>query len=114
MKMFSGLFDIIMLHFDTDPLWLTLLKLAIWGTLFVFLGFKSTDHVDQGEHALRRRMGKVVYHRYGPNKDKAIVVGPGWRLLVPFVHSLWKINTQRQQAELRGQIRQLEDGRLKE
>lgn len=111
MPPFSSLIDIIAIHLDTDLWWVSLIKITIWAALLIFLGIKSTDHVDQGEHALRRRMGKVVYYRRGPDKGKAVVVGPGWRLLVPFVHSLWKINTQKQQAELRGQIRLLKSGR---
>ncbi len=76
---------------------------AIAVTIFII---KGIDHVDQGERALKRRFGKVLFDRKGRPKE----VGPGLRVLCPFVHSLLKISVRQRVEQLGVQTRKLDNG----
>ena len=117
---------------DQDVWWVALIKLVVFITVGVFFFIKSTDHVDEGERALRLRGGKAARHMYGaklghaiiksprskwmvPTKfarrineaeiGRAIVVNPGLKFMVPKLHSLWKVNVQRRILDISEQIR---------
>lgn len=100
---YSNLFDLLAIHIDTDPWYLTFLKLLIWAAAIVLLVIKSTDKVNEGDKALRRRGGKVVRHRFGPDKGKPKIYGPGQQILIPFWHAMWPTSIQDRLLELRPQ-----------
>lgn len=100
---YGNLFDMIAIHIDSDPWFLTLIKLLIWIGAIILLIIKSTDKVNTGDQALRRRGGKVVNHWFGPRKGLPKIYDPGQQILIPFWHSMWPTSVQDRLLELRQQ-----------
>jgi hypothetical protein len=84
----------------------TVVKLLVSTIAVAVFAIKGVDHVDQGERALKRRFGKVLFDRRGRPKE----IGPGLKVLVPFVHSLLKISVRQRVEQLSTQTRKLDDG----
>lgn len=84
----------------------TVIKFLVSAIAVAVFAIKGLDHVDQGERALKRRFGKVLFDRRGRPKE----IGPGLKVLVPFVHSLLKISVRQRVEQLSTQTRKLDDG----
>jgi hypothetical protein len=92
---------------STQGSWVaTVVKIVATVLALVVFAIKGIDHVDQGERALKRRFGRVLFDRKGHPKE----IGPGLKVLVPFVHSLLKISVRQRVEQLGTQTRRLEDG----
>jgi hypothetical protein len=83
--------------------------LTVGGAILLLV--KSVDHVDAGDLALKRRVGKVQPCARGELKGSPKIVHPGLRLLLPFMDNLWKICVRQQQAPLRNMVRELQAGK---
>jgi hypothetical protein len=82
---------------------LHILALLGFGLLFAL---KGHDKVDQGHLALKTRFGKVVMYKFGKSKKgHPKVVDPGFKFLVPFMHSLRKIDVRNRTRPLVIQLR---------